>query len=281
MDRELPDLFDELRREWIAEHAGIWTIQKRRAERLNRRIRKRIRITAGARPNPYDDNVTHPLWARAGGTVEVWLERMIVLMCALMAPIGWPLGYLLHGRLVELVPDRLRAYPIPALLWTAAGIGVLTALVYTPDDSLSTSFAAPYLIAQIPATFAAAGIYGILNGWLAVDGSATWWPLTPPPMPVEFTLSLEPDDLTAPAVFQTADPESAVDLTPLTQSIQPVHPLGLRRTRGLPSRFGVDGWRSPCRPETSCAPTTHINPIQPALKLFSSLAQGANRIVIF
>jgi hypothetical protein len=24
-----------------------------------------------------------------------------------------------------------------------------------------------------------AGIYGILEGWLAVDGSRQWWPLTP------------------------------------------------------------------------------------------------------
>jgi hypothetical protein len=220
MARELPDRYDELRREWIAEYAGIWTIQKRRAERLNRQIRKRIRMTAGARPNPYDDNVTHPLWARRGTTIEVWLEHLIVLLCAVAAPIGWPLGHLLYGQLIELIPDRLRAYPIPALLWTATGIGALTALLYTPDNSLTTAFAAPYLLAQIPATFAAAGIYGILNGWLAVDGSTTWWPLTPPPIPVEFNLSLEPDDLTAPAVFETGDPESAVDLTPATQITQ-------------------------------------------------------------
>jgi hypothetical protein len=220
MDHDLPDRFDELRREWIAEHAGIWTIQKRRAEQLNRHIRKRIRMTAGARPNPYDDNVTHPLWARTGTTVEVWLERLIVLVCAVLAPIGWPLGYLLYGRLVELIPQRLRAYPTAALVWTAAAIGVLTALLYTPDDSLSTTFCAPYLIAQIPAAFATAGVYGILNGWLAVDGSATWWPLTPPPLPLELHLSLEPDDLTAPSVFETADPESAADLAPVSQISQ-------------------------------------------------------------
>lgn len=219
MAHELPDRYDELRREWIAEYASIWTIQKRRAERLNRRIRKRIRISAGARPNPYDDNVIHPLWARRGTTVEQWLERLIVLLCAVAAPIGWPLGHLLYEQLVKLIPARLRAYPIPALLWTATGIGMLTALLYTPDDLLNTAFVAPYLIAQIPATFATAGTYGILNGWLAVDGSATWWPLTPPPIPVEFNLSLEPDDLTAPAVFDTADPESA-DLTPAAQITQ-------------------------------------------------------------
>lgn len=227
MVRELPDRYDELRREWIAEHAGIWTIQKRRAERLNRHIRKRIRMTAGARPNPHDDNVIHPLWARHGITAEVWLERLIVLLCAVLAPIGWLLGYRLYGQLVTLIPDRLRAYPIPALLWTATGIGILTALLYAPDQSLTTALVAPYLIAQVPAVFAIAGIYGILNGWLAIDGSATCWPLTPPPMPVEFNLALEPDDLTAPAVFQTAEPEAAVDLTPATQITQSTQPAKL------------------------------------------------------
>ncbi len=220
MVREMPDRYDELRREWIAEYAGISNIQKRRAELLNRQIRKRIRRTAGARPNPYDDNPTHPLWAREGTTIEVVGERFIVLLCALAAPIGWPLGQLLYQQIVTLIPDRLRAYPVPALLWTAFGIGTVTALLYTPDNSLSTTLVAPYLTAQIPATFAAAGIYGVLNGWLAIDGSASWWPLTPPPLAVDFNLALEPDDLTAPAVFETADPESVADLSPATQISQ-------------------------------------------------------------
>ena len=43
------DRYDELRREWIAEHAGIFTMQIRRAELLNRRIRRRHREIAGAR----------------------------------------------------------------------------------------------------------------------------------------------------------------------------------------------------------------------------------------
>lgn len=220
MAHELPDRYDELRREWIAEHAGISTIQKRRAERLNRQIRKRIRMTAGARPNPYDDSITHPLWAREGTTVEVHGERILVLVCALIAPIGWPLGRFLYEQIITLIPERLRAYPTPALLWTAGGIGTLTALLYTPDTSVTTALIAPYLIAQIPATFAAAGIYGILNGWLAIDGSASWWPLTPPPIPVDFNLALEPDDLTAPAVFESAEPLSAADLAPVTQITQ-------------------------------------------------------------
>lgn len=211
MEHNLPDRYDQLRREWIAEHAGIWTMQKRRAELLNRRIRKRIRMEAGAQPNPHDDNAIHPLWARRGGTVETVLERCVVLLCATIAPIGWPLGRLLYARLVVLVPTRLRTVPVVALLWSAAGIGVLTAWAYTPDASFTASVLAPYLIAQIPAAFFSAGAYGILNGWLAVDGSATWWPLTPPPLPVEFDFTLEPDDLTAPAVFDTAEPEATAN----------------------------------------------------------------------
>lgn len=220
MAHESPDRHDELRREWITEHAGVSTIQKRRAEQLNRQIRKRIRMTAEARPNPYNDNIIHPLWARNGTTIEALGERFITLLCALAAPIGWLLGHLLYNQLVTLIPDRLRGYPIPALLWTATSIGILTTLLYTPAESLTTALFAPYLIAQIPATFATAGISGILNGWLAVDGSASWWPLTPPPIPVEFNLTLKPDDLTTPAIFETADPESTVDLTPTTQISQ-------------------------------------------------------------
>ena len=221
-----PDRYDELRHEWITEHAGIWNIQKRRGEKLNRQIRKRTRMTAGARPNPYDDNLTHPHWARRGSTVEIGLEGIIVLASALIAPLGWPAGKLLYELTVQYIPARLRAYPIPALFATATGIGVLTVLLYSPDDSLYRTLLAPYLLAQIPATFAVAGIYGILNGWLAIDGSASWWPITPPPPPVDLDLPFGPDDLTAPPVFDVAEPVSAADMTPttqITQSLQSLH----------------------------------------------------------
>ncbi len=224
---DLPDRYDALRREWIAEHAGVWPMQKRRAELLNRQIRKRVRMTAGARPNPHDDNVIHPLWARSGSTLDLWLERIVVVVSAVVAPIGWPLGLVIYRRLVELIPDRLRAYPIPALLWSAVATGVVPALLYSPDGSFKTAFIAPYLLAQVPAAFASAGIAGILNGWLAVDGSATWWPLTPPPVPVDFDFAMEADDVTAPSVFETADPTTDVDLSPATQIIQSGQPTRL------------------------------------------------------
>jgi hypothetical protein len=213
-----PDRFDDIRREWIAEHAGIFTIQKRRAEVLNRQIRRRNRDVAGARPNPYDDNVIHPLTSRRAATAEGTLEPIVVAIAAVLAPIGWPLGVLLYGRIVTFIPLRLRSYPIPALLWTAAGIGALTDLVYQPGTSLTTALIAPYLIAQIPAVFAVAGLYGILNGWLAIDGSTDWWPLTPAPIPVDLDVPLGPDDLTAPPVFHTAEAAYAADLSPISGS---------------------------------------------------------------
>ncbi|MBU8819259.1 hypothetical protein KL864_25525 [Mycolicibacterium goodii] len=209
----MPDRFDDLRREWITDHQGISTIQKRRAQLLNRQIRLRTRRLVGARPSPYDDNVIHPIWSRRPSTFEDYVELFIVLITAILAPVGWLLGVLLYRQLVTFIPERLRAYPIPALLWTAAAIGVLTVLIYSPGESLSTTVGAPYLIAQVPATFAVAGVYGILNGWIAVDGSTGWWPLTPPPVPVDLDLPLGPDDLTAPPIFATEDHEEIVTPT--------------------------------------------------------------------
>jgi hypothetical protein len=214
-DGLIPDRFDDVRREWIARHAGIFTIQKRRAEVLNRQIRDRTRRVAGARPNPHDDNVIHPLLTRRPTTAGDVLELSLVLAALVLAPVGWALGYLLYGGICRYIPNRLRSYPIPALLWTSVGIGVLTALLYQPGDGLGTALAAPWLIAQIPATFLTAGLYGILNGWLAVDGSADWWPLTPPPAPVDLDIPLGPDDLTAPGVFARHDVATGEEPTPV------------------------------------------------------------------
>ena len=181
MQRSAPDRYDEVRREWIARHAGIFTIQKRRAEVLNRQIRDRNRRAAGARPNQYDDNVIHPLPARRPTTIEGVIELVIVCVALLLAPLGWLLGHLLYRWILTFIPDRLRSYPIPALLWTSVGIGALTVALYSGGNDVHTALVAPWLIAQIPATFLVAGLYGILNGWLAVDGSADWWPVAPPP----------------------------------------------------------------------------------------------------
>jgi hypothetical protein len=219
--RETVDRYDELRREWIAAHAGIFTMQIRRAELLNRQIRRRNRDLAGARPDPHDDHGTHPFGVRGFKTVEARTELCIVALAAISAPIGWPAGRLIYTRIEALIPERLRSYPVPALLWTAATLGTLTSLLYLSrgDTSLHATVLAPWIMAKLPATFLTAGIYGILNGWLAIDGSTDWWPLTPPPVTVDFTVPLVPDDLTGPPVFDTVDtPRSSQDLTPVTRA---------------------------------------------------------------
>jgi hypothetical protein len=210
-----PDRFDEIRREWIARHAGIFTIQKRRAEILNRRIRDRHRKLTGARPDPYNDNVIKPLPTRRADTIEGYVEAAIVVVAVLLAPIGWPAGIALYRRILGFIPRRLRSYPMPALLWTSVGLGALTLCLYQRGTGLGTALFAPWLTAQIPATFLAAGIYGILNGWLAVDGATDWWPLTPRPVPADLDYPMGPDDMTAPGIFYQHDLDAGEQLTPI------------------------------------------------------------------
>lgn len=88
----------------------------------------------------------------------------------------------------------------------------ITVLLYQPSD-LRSALVAPWIIAQIPATFLAAGLYGIVNGWLAVDGSADWWPVAPPSTPVDLDIPLGPNDLTGPGVFTQLELASG-DRTP-------------------------------------------------------------------
>lgn len=200
-----PDRFDDVRREWIARHAGVSTIQKRRAEILNRRIRDRHRKLAGARPSPYDDCVINPLPTRRVDSVGGYVEATIVGVAALLAPIGWPTGIALYQHILGRIPYRLRSYPVPALLWTSVGLGALTLCLYQHGTGLSTALLAPWLTAQIPATFLSAGIYGILNGWLAVDGATAWWPLAPRPAPADLDYPMGPDDMTGPGIFYGQD----------------------------------------------------------------------------
>ena len=81
--------------------------------------------------------------------------------------------------LTALIPEKLRAYPIPALVWTSVVCGTPLPLLYDPAPRLWSMLVTPWLVAQIPASFLAAGAYGVLDGWLAVDGSTDWWPMTP------------------------------------------------------------------------------------------------------
>jgi hypothetical protein len=208
------DIFDEQRRAWIAARAGVFLFQKRRAELLAKQIRARTRSKVGARPDPHDDNVTPPLPLRPPGTASGTMENVLVLVCAAAAPVGWPVGRLGYQLVKTLIPERLRAYPIPALMWSAA-LAALPLIFYSPSPGLDSELITPWLLAQIPATLLTASIYGVLEGWLAVEGSSHWWPLTPQAPDVDDNLLLGPTQLPMPTLLDPApEPPPARRLPP-------------------------------------------------------------------
>lgn len=161
---------DGLRHKWIDAHVGMFTFQKRRAALLGKELRGRARAHAGLHLEPHGiHSVPPPLLSRA-------LEVVIVAVAALAAPIGWPVGRLLYRYIAALIPERLRSYPIPALLWAAALCVTPFLLLFSAPASQWPPAVELWVLTQAPATFLSAGIYGILEGWLAVEGSTALWP---------------------------------------------------------------------------------------------------------
>jgi hypothetical protein len=210
------EIYDEERRAWIAARAGIWMFQKRRAELLGKRIRARSRAKVGARPDPHDDQVTPPLIFRTSSTTTGAVETGVAAALAAAAPLGWPAGRMLYTVITGLIPERLQAYPIAALLCAAIISGAPLPLLYDPNPSLMSTLIVPWLLAQIPATFASAAAYGVLEGWLAIDGSSDWWPLAPAQRDVDDTLILGPAPVSMPTLL---DPDPAAG-KPLSDALR-------------------------------------------------------------
>jgi hypothetical protein len=209
------DRYDEMRRAWIAAHQGFSVIQRRRAELLGRKVRARQRVIASAVPDPHDDTVIPPLWLRVANSPASQLELVSILVAAALAPLGWLAGWALKHIVTQLIPGTLRAYPIAALLWCGAALGLLIIVLYDPAPTFRQTVLVPWLCAQLAAAFVAAGLYGVAEGWLAVPGSRQWWPLTPPKPPItaEDAMSiLGGYDITGPALLDA----------------QPLHPPGER-----------------------------------------------------
>lgn len=209
------DRFDEIRRKWIARNQRTFVFQKRRAEMLARQIRDRATENSGARVDPSDDDVIHPFLMRSHQTSYGALDATIVVTAAVLAPLGWPVGRLLYKLTVQLIPDDIRSYPIAAFAWAAVMIGLPMPLLYDPTASLVGTVVVPYLFAQIPAAALAAGVYGVLEGWLAVAGSRDWWPMRPPPIHEVVDFGWEPDDVTLPSVFPTQVTPDPGERTPI------------------------------------------------------------------
>jgi hypothetical protein len=178
------DKFDEVRRAWIAGHQGWSTIQRRRAERLGRRVRARQREVATAVPDPHDDTTIPALVLRTAQSPPAQLELIVVTIVAIVVPLGWLGGLVLKHAVVRLIPSPLRAFPIAGLLWSGVVLGITILTCYNPGPSLARMVGAPWLCAQLAAVPAIAGMYGVLDGWLAIPGSERWWPLTPSRSPL-------------------------------------------------------------------------------------------------
>jgi hypothetical protein len=148
--------------------------------------------------------VTPPLIFRTSSTTTGALETGVAAVLAAAAPIGWPVGRMLYGVIIALIPERLQAYPIAALIWAAVLSGAPLPLLYDPSPSLTSTLLIPWLLAQIPGAFASAAAYGVLEGWLAIDGSSDWWPLTPAQRDVDDTLILGPAPVSMPTLLDPA-----------------------------------------------------------------------------
>jgi hypothetical protein len=198
------DRFDDMRRAWIAAHQGWSSSQRRRAELLGRRVRARQRAVASAVPDPHDDTVIPPLWLRSAKSPASQAELLVAVLCAVVVPLGWPGGWLAKRFVTHLIPGTLRAYPIAAMLWSGALLGLLIPLLYDPPPTFTQTAVTPWLCAQVAAVPVVAGSYGIAEGWLAVPGSDQWWPLTPPQRPIsaeDAAAILGGYDVTGPALI--------------------------------------------------------------------------------
>jgi hypothetical protein len=139
---------------------------------------------ATAVPDPHDDTVVPPLWLRTAKSPASQMELLAVTVAALVVPLGWIGGWLLQAVVTQLIPSRLRAFPIAALLWSGALLGLLIVLIYDPAPTFGQVVLTPWLCLQLAAVPSVAGVYGLAEGWLAVPGSNQWWPLTPPKQPL-------------------------------------------------------------------------------------------------
>ena len=214
------DRFDEVRRKWIARHQHAFTFQKRRQEVLARRIRDRAWEKTGARVDPADDDVIHSVFRRGHSTVYAVGDLVLLGVLAVAAPLGWPLGKALYHSVIQLIPGELRSYPIAAFLWAAVAVGLPLPLLYRPGDTWAATLFVPWLIAQLPAALLAAGVYGILEGWLAVDGARDWWPMRPPEDHEVVDFGVAPEDLTMPPLFETLAEEPVGELTPIRRDAE-------------------------------------------------------------
>jgi hypothetical protein len=217
----VPDRYDELRREWIHNHWAWSEIQRARVEKLDIQIRRRFAESVLAAPSRRDDLARNPLAGRGHSSSIGQLEWAAFWVMLVFVPVGWLAGKGIYRLLVSLVPGVLRSYPIVALLWYALIPGIALTVLYDPGPGLTSKLLAPWVVAQMSAALLVAGVYGIVEGWLAVPGSLQFWPTNPPALQmnaVDAAEVLGADDVTGPPLIPPAAPPNLGGMTPPMRS---------------------------------------------------------------
>ena len=196
-------MYARARASWILNHAGPFTFQRTRGQRLQRAIDEHARRNAGVTVNPHVQGITERLFLRDAQSRAAVLELIVVVGAAVLFPIAWPAGVLLYRWLctkVEAPTFTLHTIPITTLAWIGATLMTLSAIVIDPAGTLLGVVVLPWIMVQGAGTFIMAAMYGILEGWLAVPGSTDWYPFPPRPLPSSPSLAKEDTDNPNPPV---------------------------------------------------------------------------------
>lgn len=193
---------------WILNRYGWALFQRRRGQLIRKLMWEVDRELAGANPSQFAEVVTAPLHERPITSRAVAKEYATVIAGLVFLPLAWIGGRLLYKLLARLVPRKAIAYPITPLAAIAGGLSAAVALGMWLIHLTVLEWAyVPFLIAQIPGVFFIAALYGILEGWLGVQGSTDWWPEAQKPLETLDFEFLEPDVLNAPPMLPQAERE--------------------------------------------------------------------------
>ncbi|MDM2164725.1 hypothetical protein PP352_21480 [Mycobacteroides abscessus] len=171
---------------WCINHAGPWMFQRRRGQLMFRADDEADHIVHGVALDTHVDGLPESIWFR-------WSWELIVTgILGLLYPVAWPAGrelYRYHTRMVE--ARRLATPPIVAMTWAATFLTALFTVfmlgmhdaMFGPGAGFGRMFVMPWLLAQFAGIFWWAGLYGRLEGWLAIPGATEFWPKEPDQLP--------------------------------------------------------------------------------------------------
>ncbi|WP_441964643.1 hypothetical protein [Mycolicibacterium houstonense] len=190
-------------------------------EKLDIQIRRRLAAKILAAPSRRDDFARNPLPARGHTSLIGSIEWAGFWVMMIFIPMGWAVGKGIYKITVALIPDTLRSYPIVAFLWSALIPGFAIVLLHDPAPGLGPKVFWVWVAAQFPAALLIAGLYGIVEGWLAIPGSLQLRPTNLPPLeisPVDAEAIIGADDLTAPSLIPPAPSPAFGEMTPPVRS---------------------------------------------------------------